>query len=399
MYDSTTHYIYEGVHFTLKSDRFFDGWSTKKIDGRYDIKTRFVSSLRQSEIKNKRYYPMIELVELTMGKGATKRRVRRIETQISMPKSCFGTSKYEMGFDDYSFFIKKNLEYLQMADVNIDLNSVKNAIIAELATPKSIILPPYFGEAVQNIRKLCPFNHKPRSRFRTKEYEDGLKGISMNFNNDIRGTCIYCKYSEILVNGYTLEEEEIMNDVLSGKQRKNIIRIEPSFFKQQTLEAVLRRFILNKKKDFTLNDLFTNGNISQKILLEEFDKVFSPLNIMIISMAEMQNNQLDYLLKKEGLSFDERARLYYMVNIAIKFGLNQLWEQLKGEVSSSTYYRIRKSALKVIELKGELEKMKEPIEGLVGFLRGEIEKFELIKPATHKESRQLSLKTFTKQLQ
>jgi hypothetical protein len=239
---------------------------------------------------------------------------------------------------------------------------------------------------------LSLFDDKPRSKFRLSGYENGKKGTSFNFNNSIRGDCGYCKYSEILANGYTFEEEEIKKEILSGKQLRDIFRFELAFFNKRTLEAVLKRFIPNKKTDFTLNDIFTNGNIAQRILLEDFDNIFTPINTMLISMAEMKDNQLDYLLKCEGLSFNERAELYYMVNIAIKYGINQFWKRLKEEVSYSKFYRIRDTAYKAVEITKSLGKFNEPTENLVEFLRNEIKRFEPIRPATQKSGRQLQLK-------
>ena len=223
MYDSITFYMYEGIHFTLKSDSFFDGWNTKRIDGRYDVKTRFVNSFREGMIKSKRYCPMIELVEVNMGSIKTgRKKIRRIEVQMSFPKSIFGTSRYEIGLDDYGEIVKKILSNLGAVGVITDAQKIKNAIVAELAIPKSIIIPFYFGEAGQVVRRLSVFDHKPRSKFRFRQYENGSKGVSFNFNNGIRGDCGYCKYSEILENGYTFEEEETNKAVLSGEQERDM---------------------------------------------------------------------------------------------------------------------------------------------------------------------------------
>lgn len=383
MYDSLTFYLYEN-QFKLKSERFFDGYRTKKIDGKFDIRARFVNGLKERIRRDKRYYPLIDLTEPVIGSVKTgKRKVNRLEIQTSFPKSCFGTSKYEIGFEDFDLAIKKNLEYLKMADVITDTEKLKNGISAEIAFTKSMIIPSYFGLAEQIVRKLFIFNQKQRSDFRWRDYNDGSEGVSFNFHNNIRGLCGYCKYSEIVSSGYTLEEEEEKRRVLMGEQTRDTFRIELSLNKKQTLEAVLRRFIPNKKRDFTLNDIFTNGNISQKILLEEFDTTFSPLNVALISMAEMKDNQLEYMLKSKKLSFKERALLYYMVNIAVKFGLNQLWRQLKEEMSDSSYHKTRKEVQEIIR---KLDEFKEPTANLVEFLRNELVKFEPIKPVVPKTS-------------
>jgi len=380
MYDTIFGYLYEGEHFTLKSDRFFDGRGSKGIDGKFNVNTRFVNGLREIMKKNKKYYPLINLSEVMLGsaKKGNKRKVKRIELQTSLPKSCFGTNKYEINFKDYDLIVEKHLDYLHKADIVIREDQFKKLELAKLAIPKSIILPSYFGRAGQIIRKLTFFNHKPRSDFRYSQYDESVGGgMSLNFRNKIRQTCLYCKYGEILANGFTTEEEKIKEAVLSGKQTKNILRFELSFNHQQNLGAVLRRVMQNKNNKFTLDDIFTNGNISKQIIIEEFNKIFSEKNIFLMNLVEMKDNKLLHILENSSLTLNEKGKLYYMVNMAIKNGLNELWMSFKGNVSQSTKDRLGN---KVIELKKELDNFKEPTEGIVEFLREELEKFELIRP-------------------
>ena len=285
--------------------------------------------------------------------------------------------------------MKRTIEYLKMAGVSTDLKNLRKGVLSGVAFSKSILLPFYIGTAEQVIKKIAQIDYKPRSKFRYRDYNDGWEGLYIKFYNPIRGFGAYCKYSEILNNGYTLVEEEIKRQVLEGKQPRDIIRFELTLEKKQSLEAVLKHFIPGKKKDFTLEDIFTNLEISQKLLLEEFDEVYSPMNTGIISLAEMKENRLDYILNGKISDLKDRALISYLVNIAIKFDENHLWKQLKREMSGSTYERTKRKVEKIIK---ELGIFQEPVCNLVEFLRNEIIKFEPIKPTPQKKNCQMTFK-------
>jgi len=333
MYDSVNFYLEED-QFILKDESFFDGRKISQIDRRYDNETLFIKGVRENMIKNKKYYPSVNLAHKTIGNDITgKRRVRRLEVQTSLPKTCYGTNKYEVSLiDDQKLFIKNTANYLKMVKVFVNAGNLENnGVLTGLAFSKSIILPDYFGIAGQIIKKIAPFDYKPRSKFRFREYGDEWEGMYIKLFNPIRGFGAYCKYSEILNNGYTSVEEEIKKQVLAGTQLKNIIRFESTLQTKQSLEAVLRRFIPEKKKDFTLHDIFIHKEISQKLLLEQFDEVFNPINTALITLSEMKENKLDCLLKSKNMALKDRAMMFYLVNITTKIGLSHTLKQIRQE--------------------------------------------------------------------
>lgn len=382
MYDSIDFHLLEGSQINVGNKGLFDGEKTSKINGRFDIGTSFVNGVRERMKRNGKYYPLINLAKRTIGNSITgTKKVSRLEVQTSLQKTRYETSKYEIDQADYTFILKKTIEYFAMAGISTDTENLKNGVLDKLALSKSIILPSYYGTDEQVIRKLAPFNYKPSCEYRYRDYDDGWEGISINFHNDIRGLCIYCKYSEIVNKSYTLIEKEIKRQVLEGIQPRNIIRFELTLKKKQTLEAVLRRVIPTKKKDFTLNDLFTNTDIAKKLLLEEFDEVYSPLTMTLITLSEMKENKLDYLLRSRIKDLKARGLMFYLVNMTTKIGLSKTLELAKRETSNSSYERIKKGLPKIREELGEID---ENTPDLVGFLRSELVRFEPIKPETEK---------------
>ena len=388
MYDSITFHL-EKNQFDIGSEKHFDGKRTSQINGRFDTGSAFVDGIRNHMRKNKKYYPSVNLPERTIGNNIIgKQKIKRLEVQISLPKALYETNKYEIDKDDFGSILKKTTEYFEMADISIDIKNLRNGVLEKLALSKSILLPTYYGTAERVIRKLAPFNYKPRSGFRCRDYNDGWQGVSIKFHNEVRGFGAYCKYSEIVNNGYTLIEEEIKRQVLSGVQPKNILRFELTLQRKQTLEAVLKRFIPTKKKNFTLNDIFTNTEISQKLLLEEFDKVYNPLNTTLITLSEKKENHLDCFLDGKISNLKDRALMVYLVNMTTKIGQAKTLELVKRETSNSSYERIKKALPKIKQELGEID---ENTPDLIEFLRGELVRFEPIKPNLEKGHCQLLL--------
>ncbi|HUX36196.1 MAG TPA: hypothetical protein VMV71_04170 [Candidatus Paceibacterota bacterium] len=388
MYDTIVFHL-EQDQFKIGDESYFDGRKTSTVNGRFDVGSSFVNGIREKMKKDKKYYPSVNLADKTIGNSITgKTKVKRLEVQISLPKARYETNKFEIDQNDFDFLYKKTAEYLKMAKVLTDTQSLKGGVLTGVAFSKSTVLPDYFGTAEQVIRRLSPLNYKPRCKFRYRDYNDGWEGVSIKFHNLIRGLGAYCKYSEILNTGFTLAEEEIIKQVLDRTQPKNIYRLELTLQRKQTLEAVLRRFIPTKKKDFTLDDIFTNKDISQKLLLEQFDEVFNPTNVALITLSEMKENKLDSILSGKINAFKDRALMFYLVNMTTKIGLCQTFKRMKQELSSSNFDRLKRELPKIIEELGEME---EPTLNLIEFLRSELVKFEPIKPLVQKTGCQLLL--------
>lgn len=381
MYDSVNFHLKEG-QFKIENDSFLDGKKTNQVNGRFDIGSSFVSGVRERVKRSGKYYPLISLPERTIGNNLTgKRREKRLEIQISFQKARYETNKYEIGKDDFGFVHKRIIEYLGMAGIATDITDIKSGVLEKLAISKSIILPSYYGTAEQVIKRLTPLNYKPSCKFRYRDYNDGWEGVSVNFHNDVRGFCIYCKYSEIINNGYTLVEKEIKRQVLAGTQPKDIIRFELTLQRKQTLEAVLRRVIPSKKKDFTLNDIFIHSDIAQKLLLEEFDKIYNDTSVAIITLSEMKENKLDYLLRSRISKFQDRVLMAYFVNMTTKIGLSQTLMRAKQELRGGSYDRVKKRLPEIVK---EVDELEEITPNLIEFLRSELVKFEPIKPTPQK---------------
>jgi hypothetical protein len=154
------------------------------------------------------------------------------------------------------------------------------------------------------------------------------------------------------------------------------LKFELSLHRKDSLEAVLRRRIKNKKKDFTLEDIL-NTDLAKGILLDAFDEVFNNTFLGLISLSEMQDNELRAYLESSGLSIKKQESLYYWVRMATNFGVAGVWGHIRQNYNGGSIDRKRKEISLILAELGEIRGI---MPNLVGFLRQELNRFEIIKP-------------------
>ncbi len=363
--------------FKIKDSSHFTGKETKQIHGKYSSSSKFSNRSAMSK-KDGVYFPRIILPERVEKKvDGTKWKVKTLEIQVSLPKLIHKTNVFEIDGSDYNAINIRLAQCLEEVGIATSSEQLRKAVVKRVDFSKVIRLPTYLGVARQVIRSLANFNYKPNSDFTLKEYNDASEGIALKFWNYTQGYVIYDKFSEVIGNGYTLFELDLVRLINEGKLKKNVIKFELSLQRKQSLEAVLRRHIPNKKKDFTLFDVLANKEIAKTVLLEVFDKVFNPTNTAIITLAEMQENRIEQYLADKNLGLKQQALLFYLVNKATKIGELGLWEDLRVKVKGGSFDRYKREVGKILEDLGQIDGN---TPNLINYLRKQHQKFEIIRP-------------------
>lgn len=369
--DSVT-LAFKESQYQLADDRYFVGKSMKQINGRFCISKIFTDMAIQSK-KQGKYFPQVEVPKSKTGKDKIESSCLLI--QVSIPKLLYGTNLFEVDEVDYLPFCKKLSEELWRIKVVITPDNVANAIIKRADLCKSVILPPYFGTARQVIYKLQKFNYKPDSDFTVKEFRDGSREIFLKYYNTTQGYVVYDKAAEIIANGYTDIETRLIKHLKDGKLIRRVLRFELSLQKKQSMDAVLRRHIPEKGKDFTLKDLFSNKQALRNILLETFDKIYSPAHILLVTLSEMRENEIENYLDSLNISSSEKYALSYFANKATKYGPKGTLAEMKETMSPSNYGRHKK---KLTDISSFMDTIGLEQPNLIQFLRAEHERFNLL---------------------
>lgn len=363
--------------FKIKDSSHFTGKETKQIHGKYSSGSKFSNRSALAK-KEGLYFPRIVLPERVEKKAdGTKWKVKTLEIQVSLPKLIYKTNIFEVDYTDYNSINTKLVKCLEEIGVVAKPEELRKAVVKRVDFSKVIRLPPYFGTARQVIKLLSNFNYKPNSEFTLKEYNDASEGIALKFWNYTQGYVIYDKFSEVIGNGYTLFELELVRAIQEGRLKKNVIKFELSLQRKQSLEAVIRRHIPNKKKDFTLFDILVNKDIAKEVLLEVFDKVFNPTNTSILTLAEMQENRVEQYLADRNLGVKQHALLFYLVNKATKIGELGLWEELRAKVRGGSFDRYKKEVASILADLGQIDGN---TPNLINYLRKQHQKFEILRP-------------------
>lgn len=355
------------------TSNFFGAQQIKYPNGLVAIRTVFTNMHKKFKAE-KKYYPMIIARKRMVGK---REDGVLLEIQVSLPKLLYGTNLWEVTPNDLRRIYDHLQWCLKQTGIELTIEVIAGAILKRVDFSKTFRLPTIYGTAKQVTRKLSCFEYKPSSQFKYRDYGNFSEGAAMKFYNDTQGYVLYDKCAEMVGNGYTKQEEAINQWYKETQQRRDVIRFELSLERKQSMEAVLRRFISTKKKDFILADIMATSEVSKKILIEVFDIVFNTTAVPLITLAEMQDNQLETFLRENNLPMAEHHKLYYWVNMVHKFGLVATLEYMKEKVPKSTLKRYKDSVAAITAKLGTIEA---EIPSLVGYLRKKHEEFRLISP-------------------
>lgn len=337
------------------------------------------SNVHKEHKKQRMYYPMILGRKRVVG---GKEDGIKLEIQVSLPKLLHGTNVWEVTPDDLGSVYTALQRCLKQTGVELTAEAIRGAVLKRVDFSKIIRIPVIYGTAKQVTKKLSSFNYKQSSQFKYRDYGDFSDGAADKFYNNTQGYVIYDKIAELQGNGYTKQEVVIVGWYKEMQQRRDVLRFELSLERKQSMEAVLCRFVSNKKKNFTLGDIMANSTISKQIMLETFDGVFSKTYLPLVSLSEMAENQLETFLREQNLPVVEHSQLYYWVNMVDKIGLRATLDYMKERMPKTSFDRYKKKLSAITEKVGKIEG---EIPSLVSFLRKKHEEFRLLSPTTDKD--------------
>ncbi len=320
------------------------------------------------------YFPHVEFPQRTSGRD--KNKSSSLQIQVSLPKLLYGTNLFEIDGSELPALCAKLSQCLQRLNIIITEEAVANATVKRVDFCKSITLPPYLGTAKQVIHKLQKFNYKAGSDFTRKEFREGSKECFIKYHSSTQGYVVYDKASELLANGFTEIEKTIARHLQQGNGYGRVIRFELSLQKKQSMDALLRRHI-GKQKNFTLKDLLSSKIAVKDILLEAFDRIYSPAHTLLITLAEMDENEISHHLESLDLSFAKKATLAYLANKTAKYGLRATLVEMKTEMSASNYNRYKNDLKEMFQ---NLDTLGLEKPNLIKFLRDEHVAFQLLTP-------------------
>ena len=358
--------------FKLRENNQFDATKSHRTRG-YTAISAYCETYTKKQKTNGRYFPQIQIPKKKEGNSEFR---AGLEIQVSLQKLLHGTNLFEVDETDIESINEKLVGCLNEIGVMATKESVRVAVAKRIDFAKVIKTLDYLGTAREIIHILSRFNYKPQSRFRYREILDGNNGAVMKFINNTQGYAIYDKFGEILSEGYTTREKQIIQHLNAGKLRRNALKFELSLQRKDSLEAVLRRKIPDKKKDFHLHEVLKR-ELAQELLLDAFDKVFNNVAVGLISLGEMQENELLAYLEISGMSQKLQEHLHYWVRMATRNGIAGTWEQLKAKYKGGSVGRHKKDIALAL---AELKQISGNTPNLIAFLRSEHQKFEIIKP-------------------
>lgn len=358
MIDSVTLEI-ESSEYTKINQRFFDGFSARRINEKFSIQTKFVDKFHKQKIAEGFYFPIINIT-------SSQRSLQKIIIQVSLPKLIFNENLRAIRSDDADMIYSKIIESLNSIDIQTSVDIIKKAKIKRIDFTRVIKIPSFFGDASSTIETLRQFNVKPHCDFQYRSENFKKDSAYLKFWNNSQSYVIYNKTMEILSNSKTSEEKKLAMMIRNGDLKNNLVKFEVSLHKKQSVDRCLYKHIKIKKDFYSLPDVFKKPKIANDVLLENFNQVYRNEFVKILSLSDMRENEIEKIINKAKLSISKKSQLYYWLNKAIKYDMGTALFEMKRQYSTATFNRYKKDMQNILNT---LQIPRKPPQDIINFLR------------------------------
>ncbi len=117
--------------------------------------------------------------------------------------------------------------------------------------------------------------------------------------------------------------------------------MELSLQLKQTVEAALRKFYPDKKKDFTLEEALRT-DISQALLLRTFEQIYIQGYGGLVYLSGLKDAELYNVICSSVRVFSQRGAVYLLAHRVRTLGLKKATDELRHEIGKSSANRYRK---------------------------------------------------------
>lgn len=300
---------------------------------------------------------------------------RTLVVQVSLPKLLFGTNIFDITEELLPLVALKLKDALAEIRIAVNIEDILSAVVYRLDYSKILQIAPSFGSTDRILRALSVYNAKQSSDFNRSNYHEGRDGYYLKYYNSSQGFVVYDKFDEIVTNGKTKLEQEIARQYKSGKWTKGALRIELSLQKKQTVDAIVRRHVKGKRKDFTLVDV-AKADISRAYLLEVFDRVYVKDFRRLVRLVGLKNEELVRVIQASTNDYREQATVFYLAYRVRERGLKAALEELRAHTSSATVGRYKRVVERVLV---EADSKKDAVD-VVAYMRRKLDEFKLVLP-------------------
>lgn len=333
--------------FTLYSDEYFSKAKMQEFRGKFGIVGRYWTRFTTypSKIKTEgRYFPQVSIMydqRLIKGSGGRFTNQKHLLVQVSLPKLIYGISIFDIDARFLPLIASKLKDALAEIKIGVSEQAIFTAIIHRIDYSKILKTSPSYGSTTTIIRALSEHDRKQSSDFNRVSYHHGKNGFYLKFYNSSQGFVIYDKFEEICANGSTLVEREVKQHYAHGKLQRGALRLELSLQLKQTVEATLRRFYPDKKKDFTLEEVLRT-DISQTLLLRTFEQIYIQGYGGLVYLSGLKDTELYNAVQTNIKGFAQQGAIYLLAHRVRALGLKKATDELRREIGKSSANRYRK---------------------------------------------------------
>lgn len=304
--------------------------------GNYLVKC--VNNPTASDKRNEVYRPRLTLMKRTTKNGDEL----PLKIEFSVAKLLYGNNVEEVQEKDFESVAKALATAMSEMGVEVSIDDITNAKVSAFHPSKNIEIKRGYT-AMFVIKELSKMNVSKKMDFDHKNFRNN--GHSLQFYTNSHSLVVYDKVQDLKKPEKRAMDKDQNNiqqslfDILTKKEKKEVLRIEARLAKKVKLNSVLKN--LGYEENPTFKDIFKK-ELCQKILQNYWQELITSKNLFVFDMESNPKKTLEKVFKNKPKIKPKEA--IYLVGLwtLSKEGIRDTRTIIEQYATTRTWYRIAK---------------------------------------------------------
>ena len=320
--------------YRLRPEAFTPNANILKMAGNYLVKC--VNNPTASDKKEGTYKPRLTLMKRMTRNGSEI----PLKIEFSVAKMLFGNNVDEVEEKDFEKVISALHEAMLEMQVYVSHENLRNAKVSAFHPSKNIELAKGYTSSFV-ITELHKIDVSKKMDLNRDSFRNS--GHSLQFYTNSHSLVVYDKVQDLKKPEKRAMDKDqnsvkmSLFDVLTKKEKKEILRIEARLAKKVKMNATLKA--LGFDKDPTFKDVFKK-DLCQKVLLNYWDELITSKNLFLFDVESNPKKTLDTIFKNKPTIKPKDAIYLVGLRVLSKEGIRDTRSVVERYATARTWYRI-----------------------------------------------------------
>lgn len=320
--------------YRLRPEAFTPNANILKMAGNYLVKC--VNNPTASDKKEGTYKPRLTLMKRMTRNGSEI----PLKIEFSVAKMLYGNNVDEVEEKDFEKIISALHEAMLEMQVYVSHENLRNAKVSAFHPSKNIELSKGYTSSFV-ITELHKIDVSKKMDLNRDSFRNS--GHSLQFYTNSHSLVVYDKVQDLKKPEKRAMDKDqnsvqmSLFDVLTKKEKKEILRIEARLAKKVKMNATLKA--LGFDTNPTFNDVFKK-DLCQKVLLNYWDELITSKNLFLFDVESNPKKTLDTIFKNKPTIKPKDAIYLVGLRVLSKEGIRDTRSVVERYATTRTWYRI-----------------------------------------------------------